>query len=406
LDHEEERKRMLKEMIKQLHAGLKPQDAKERFKQVLEGISPLEIAKVEQELVEEGIPREEVQRLCEVHLEVFKERLEKPNVDEHNPINVLMEEHKILLQLLGKLKDVVDDVRKEGEAEFSNLRITELGGLVKSLLDAERHYLREENVLFPILEKHGITEPPAIMWMEHDRIRSEKKRLQNLIEKCKVMEFHEFQKQLGESAQYLAKVLESHISKENDILFPMALRVVTEQEWEKAVVEFDEIGYCSFTPKDAILKLSKKVSEKPEIERAPEGLIRFETGTLSKDELEAIINALPVDITFVDEKDAVRYFNKAEGRIFVRTKSVIGRKVQQCHPQKSVHVVNRILDSFRTGKRNVAEFWIQTGGRLVHIRYFAVRDKAGKYLGTIEVTQDITEIKKIEGERRLLDWEE
>jgi DUF438 domain-containing protein len=148
LDHEEERKRMLKEMIKQLHAGLKPQDAKERFKQVLEGISPLEIAKVEQELVEEGIPREEVQRLCEIHLEVFKERLEKPNVDEHNPINVLMEEHKILLQLLGKLKDVVDDVRKEGEAEFSNLRITELGGLVKSLLDAERHYLREENVLF------------------------------------------------------------------------------------------------------------------------------------------------------------------------------------------------------------------------------------------------------------------
>ena len=139
---------------------------------------------------------------------------------------------------------------------------------------------------------------------------------------------------------------------------------------------------------------------------APEGLLQFETGTLSKDEVEAVLNTLPVDITFVDKEDTVRYFNKPGERIFVRTKAVIGRKVQQCHPQKSIHIVNKILDGFKSGKKDAAEFWIQKGDRLVHIRYLAMRNKDGKYLGTMEVTQDITDIKGIEGEKRLLDWKD
>jgi len=133
-------------------------------------------------------------------------------------------------------------------------------------------------------------------------------------------------------------------------------------------------------------------------------LLQFETGTLSKEEAEAVLDSLPVDISFVDKEDRVKYFNKAGKRIFVRTKAVIGRKVQLCHPKKSVHIVNKILESFKTGEKNVAEFWIQMDNSLIHIRYFAVRDKNGKYLGTMEVTQDITDIKKIEGEKRLLDW--
>lgn len=135
-------------------------------------------------------------------------------------------------------------------------------------------------------------------------------------------------------------------------------------------------------------------------------MFRFEAGTLSRAEVEAILETIPVDITFVDKEDRVKYFNRAEKRIFVRPKAIIGRKVQQCHPQKSIDIVNRILDSFKAGKKDVAEFWIQMRGKLVHIRYFAVRDKDGTYLGTLEVTQDITDIKKIEGEKRLLDWKE
>jgi PAS domain S-box-containing protein len=142
-----------------------------------------------------------------------------------------------------------------------------------------------------------------------------------------------------------------------------------------------------------------------ELDEDKKRMLEFETGSLSKEEVEAVLDSLPVDLSFVDKEDRVKYFNKAEGRIFVRTKAVIGRKVQLCHPQKSVHVVNKILEAFRTGKKDVAEFWINLNDRLILIRYFAVRDKNGKYLGTVEVTQDITDIKKIQGEKRLLDWE-
>lgn len=130
--------------------------------------------------------------------------------------------------------------------------------------------------------------------------------------------------------------------------------------------------------------------------------IIFETGSFTKEELETLLNTLPVDITFVDKNDTVRYFSQTKDRIFPRTKAVIGKKVQQCHPQKSLHVVNQILEDFKNNKRDVAEFWINLNNRLIYIRYFPVRNKNGEYLGCLEVTQDITDIKKIEGERRLL----
>lgn len=126
------------------------------------------------------------------------------------------------------------------------------------------------------------------------------------------------------------------------------------------------------------------------------------TGDLRKEVLDALLETLPVEISFVDENDTVRYFNKNGNRIFPRPPSVIGRKVQDCHPKKSLHKVNQILDDFKNNRRDVAEFWIDLRGRKVYIRYFAVRGKDGKYLGCLEVTQDITDIKKIEGEKRLL----
>ncbi len=130
--------------------------------------------------------------------------------------------------------------------------------------------------------------------------------------------------------------------------------------------------------------------------------IQLPTGRLTLEELEAVLNILPVDISFVDKNDKVRYFNQPQERIFPRTVAVLGRKVQNCHPQKSLHIVNQIIDDFKSGRRNVAEFWIQIKDRLIHIRYFAVRNDKGEYLGTLEATQDITEIKKLEGEKRLL----
>jgi PAS domain S-box-containing protein len=401
---EEERKKALKEVLKQLHAGIPPGEVKERFRQLLEEVSPLEIAKIEQELIGEGISREEIQRLCDVHLAVFKEQLEKQKVEEElpSPINILLEEHRLLQQITWKLISLTDKVQKAESPEAVSEELAQLRHFVDELLDAEKHYLREENVLFPVLEKHGITEPPAIMWMEHNQLREKKKQLKRLIENVANMSFPEFKKQLIELANSINNMLNSHIFKENNILFPTAQRVVAEQEWISIRAGFDEIGYCCFTPESLI---AKPAGELEELKAVTGYTLQFETGTLTKEEVEAILNSLPVDITFVDKDDVVKFFNKTEKHIFVRTKAVIGRKVQLCHPQKSIHIVNRILESFKKGERDVAEFWIQRSNRLIHIRYFAVRDKSGKYLGTMEVVQDITDLKKIEGEKRLLDWE-
>ena len=401
------KKEMLKEVIRQLHAGASPQEVKERFKQVLEGVSPLEIAKIEQELISEGLPREEIQRLCDVHMAVFREQLERQKLDVPlgHPVNILMEEHKAMLQIAGKLGDVVNKLQQISDVNRVGDEIRLLEHIAEDFRDSEKHYLREENVLFPVLERHGITEPPAIMWTEHNQIREKKKQLNSLLENYGAMNFSDFKKQLSEVAKALNGLLSSHFFKENNILFPTALKVVTSQEWSDMRKEFDEIGYCCFTPSQLTAPLKTEERREEKAEAVLEDVLRFETGSLSKEELEALLDTLPVDITFVDKDDTVKYFNKAEKRVFVRTKAIIGRKVQMCHPQKSIHIVNRILESFRKGEKDVAEFWIAVNNRLVYIRYFAVRDRNGKYLGTMEVTQDITDIKKIEGEKRLLDWE-
>ncbi len=404
---EEDRKRLLKEAIRQLHAGAPPQEVKEKFKQVLEGVSPLEIAKIEQELVSEGVSREELQRLCDVHLAIFKEQLEKQKIEAApvSPIGILVEEHEMLQQIAEKLGVLAEKVQRAESLDGVAGEFSQLKHVVDELLDAEKHYLREENALFPVLEKHGISEPPAIMWMEHNQLREKKKQLKALIENAAKMSFSDFKRQVGELAKAIGDALNSHIYKENNILFPAAQRVIAEQEWISMMEDFDEIGYCCFTPAHLMAKPAKELEKTAaEEEIMPERILQFETGSLTKEEIEAILNTLPVDVTFVDRDDAVKYFSKPDKHIFVRTKAILGRKVQLCHPQKSIHIVNRILEAFKKGEKDVAEFWIQKGDRLIHIRYFAVRDKGGKYLGTMEVTQDITDIKKIEGEKRLLDW--
>ena len=240
--------------------------------------------------------------------------------------------------------------------------------------------------------------------MEHNQIREKKKQLRKLLDDYASMNVKDFKTQLAETVQFLNNALSSHLFKENNILLPTALQVATEQELKDVKKEFDNIGYCSFTPKHLITAATTAGLGEQKIEAAliREGLLQFETGSAAKEEVEALLRTVPFDLTFVDKDDYVRYFNKSE--IFLRTKAVLGRKVQQCHPQKSVHIVNKILDSFKSGKKDVAEFWIPLKGRFIYIRYFAVRDKGGEYLGTMEVTHDVTDLKRLEGEKRLLDW--
>ncbi|MGC8963008.1 MAG: DUF438 domain-containing protein [Candidatus Bipolaricaulaceae bacterium] len=376
------RKEALKVILRRLHAGESPEALREEFRRAVGQITPLEIAQIEEELVREGVSPEEIRKLCDLHLALFRESLEKeePLAPAWHPIAILMAEHRELLRLVGLLNQAAAAHNAE---EIAHIR--------QHLLESEKHYLREENVLFPVLERHGIVEPPRVMWSEHQEIRALKKEIQRA-EGAR----------LGELAVALGEMLAAHFFKENRILFPTALQVVPEGEWPHLRAQFDEIGYCCFTPPPP--PAPAQVEEKG-LPFAPstEIRLRFPTGELTPEELEAILNTLPVDLTFVDKDDTVRYFNAAEDRVFVRTPAVIGRKVQNCHPQKSLPVVERILREFREKKRKAAEFWINYRGRFVYIRYFPVWGKNGEYLGTLEVTQDITRVRELSGEKRLLD---
>ncbi|MCK4443303.1 MAG: DUF438 domain-containing protein [Thermoplasmata archaeon] len=393
-------KEVLKDMIKRLHDGEDFEDVKRQFGELVEKVTPEDIARAEQELVEEGMEIQEIQRLCEVHLALFKDTLDEHEVlaPEGHPVNTLMQEHNKLLLFADELKANASEIKSSEGFESIEDNLKHLDRIVEHLKDSQSHYLREENVLFPYLEKHGIVEPPKVMWMDHDQIRAIEKDIYALHDEKDNMDFHDFAKQLDEQSCALAEMLSNHFTKENNVLFPASMQVIEEGEWTEITKEFSEIGYCRFTPQPEVAeKAEEKVAEV-----TTGALIDFETGTLSMERLDAIFRTLPVDTTFVDNEDTVRFFSDGAGGIFMRTKASIGRKVQQCHPEKSVHKVNEILDDFRAGRRDVTEFWIDMKGRKIHIRYFAVRDRTGDYMGTLEVVQDITDLQKIEGEKRLL----
>ena len=178
--------------------------------------------------------------------------------------------------------------------------------------------------------------------------------------------------------------------------------MLTEEEWCLIRSGDEEIGYV-VKPEDNWPAAAPGEAGSATFDTS--GLLPLDTGALTLKQLNRMLVSMPVEFSFVDENDEVRYYSGHDERIFPRSPAVIGRKVQNCHPQKSVHMVNAILEAFRAGTRNVAEFWIPFQGKFLHISYYAVRDEDGRYLGTLEVTQDISKLQQLKGEKRLLDWD-
>jgi len=271
-----------------------------------------------------------------------------------------------------------------------------MGALIGRLSDINLHYLRKENQLFPVLEKHGISGPSEVMWAIHDDIRQTLKYARAQISELQVPLVYG-------TLKYLLQSISDMIYKEEHILFPMAMEILAEADWIKVRQGEEEIGYAWIEPEKGWLP----GDEVPAEARAAgeSGTVDLSTGRLTQEQVDLLLTHLPVDISFVNENDELVYYSATKERIFPRSPGLIGRKVQKCHPPKSFHVVQRIVDEFKAGKRDVAEFWIQMKGRFIHIRYFAVRDSGGNYRGTLEVSQDVTDIRKLEGEQRLLDWD-
>ncbi len=394
-----ERKNQFKKVIEKIQAGDDTEIIKIYFSEQLGIVTPAEMAFFENELIQEGVSKEDTQRMRDIQLGLFKKSVENQEhiVPTGHPIHTLMSEHVILMEYANELDSLVASIA-EGEREPKAAFLVRIRELIGFLAESESHYQREENAIFPVLEKHGLTGPPQAMWSMHQDIHKLEKELFSLNSESDA----ELANNLGKMKDIVSELavhIADHFYKENNIIFPTSMRLFTEKEWDIAVHDFDDIGYCSYTPRPE----GREITKEDSTSFAESGEVSFGSGTLTLEQLELLFNHLPVDTTFVDEHDRVRFFSESPNRIFVRSRAIIGRSVQLCHPQDSVHIVQEILDDFRAGKRESAEFWLNLGGKMVLIKYFAVRNSRGKYLGCLEVSQDITEIKNIKGEKRLLE---
>ena len=399
INNREYRQKILKELILELHDGKSVEDVRERFQELIKGVSTAEISQMEAQLIKEGMKVEEIQRLCDVHAAVFKgsiEEIHHPDQSPGHPIHTFKRENKAVQDLIdNQFRPNTDKYKNNEDIKFDLLDNINLLG------DLDKHYSRKENLLFPYLEKYGITAPPQVMWGVDDEIREE-------IKACKkaVSEEKEARSKIAEMLEKLIVRIEEMIYKEEHILFPMCMDTLTEDEWLTIEEESAEIGYCITEPAGKWKPLRVNVEDKEEEkigEEEDKGYIKFDTGILKVNEISAIFNSLPFDITFVDKDGIVKYFSNSSERIFARTKAVIGRTVENCHPPASVHVVEQVVENLRSGKKDYEDFWIKMGPKYVLIRYFAVRDEKGEFLGTLEVTQNIQPIQEIRGEKRLLD---
>ena len=391
----------LRSLVDQLRTG--GQDVRETsYRRFMETLDPFEVEEAEEELAKEGWTSDDMLTLCEAHVRYMADvtedeetLLELPG----HPIHTLMEEH---VQILVSIQEARDSAMRltSGRSERSDRQ--RLKDLPSFFEEAQKHFQREENVLFPYLERHGITGPPARMWAEHDVLRRKEKEIEALI--------NVMAEGNGASASRLTcaitqllSLLNAHFYKENHVLFPQAINVIDVLEWNEMRRQFDDIGCCSFVPHHAQVGFRMITPSEPKVTR--QGEIVLPTGRLSAEEAEMLLNALPVEITSVGEDDRVRYFNTPAERLFVRTEAVIGRQVQNCHPKKSVHLVQKIVEEFKSGTRDEAEFWINMAGKKVHIRFYPLRGQNGEYRGVVEVVQNVTGIRELEGEKRLLDEE-
>ncbi|AKG36002.1 DUF438 domain-containing protein [Paenibacillus durus] len=400
------RQNMLKEIIKELHAGKSVEEVKARFEEAVGDVTVAEISAMEHSLMtEEGIPVTEVQRLCSVHTAIFKGSIEeihrssKPEEQPGHPVHTFKLENREIEKLVNFRVELHKDKFRKSDDEGIIFKLLEDLGL---LLDIDKHFSRKENLLFPYLEKYGIYGPTQVMWGVDDGIRSMIKEAKALLSG-----YTGNREEVVSALELIIKEVNEMVFKEENILLPMALDKLTEDEWVKIARESGTIGFCLAAPeKEWVPERNPEPvdAEAKEAESAgtPQGFIRFETGILSVQQLELIMNHLPVDLTFIDENDVVRYFSHGKERIFARTKAVIGRTVQNCHPPQSVHVVEKLLEDFKSGNKDAEDFWIQMKDKFIYIRYFAVRDEEGRYLGTLEFTQNIAPIRALEGQKRIL----
>ncbi len=396
----EQRKLLLKQMILKLHEGESAETVREHLAALLGQVPYSEVVEVEQELISEGLPVEEVLRLCDVHSQALKGLVTENRmrtVPAGHPVDTFVQENRALLLEIAQVEALFRKAKEQSPAELINsfkLRFNRLS-------DVDKHYRRKENLVFPFLEKLGITGPPMVMWGKHDEVRKLLKAAHEALNNPEELSTSYIEWLIESVLKPTTNAIKEMILKEEQILFPMCVERFTDADWLTIDRDSIEIGFCLYDPQK---KWQPEGVVEPIEEKGYDSRIQLPSGSLTVDELTAILNTLPVDITFVDKHDKVKYFSQGKHRIFTRNRSILNRDVRMCHPPASVHVVEQILSDFKSGKASRAPFWIQMGGRFVYIEYLALRNEQGEYLGVLEMTQDVSGLRALQGEQRLLSY--
>jgi hypothetical protein len=406
IDNRAARIRVLKDVIKHLHEGNPPEQVKQQMRELVKQTDYSEIMTMEQELIAEGMPVEEIRSMCDLHSQVTRDVLvqiptQKQILPGH-PVDTFRRENAALRDVIVRMKvDLAELKTLPDAADWSPISLR-LRASFNDLMDVDKHYQRKEHALFSCLERHGITGPSKVMWAKDDDARSLLKELGQRLRSASAATAQE-KPALLNAANAALNAVEEMIYKEENILLPMAIATLSEDEWAEIWAASPKYGWCLVEPRSGY---QPPAATKVEAINVPlGGAMMLPTGNVSLEQLAGIFATLPLDLTFVDANDRVAFFTEGPDRVFARSKAIIGRKVQNCHPPKSVETVDQILSDFKAGRQNVAEFWINFQDKFVHVRYFAVRASDGRYLGTVELTQDLTPLRALDGERRLLQYE-
>ena len=377
--------------------GENGKDLIDRYQNAIDIVTPFDIIELENRQMNNGISTSDIKKSIGKILNAFYSSLsnykwEKPV--EGTFLYYLMIENRALETKLNVIKQVLKEYHTEESFTYPKLR-QKLIPLFLEILDFDEHYIKKENILFPYIEKYWNNyNPIKVMWSLHDDIRNSLKEIILILESPT-----RIWAQLNVEIGRFFFLTFGMIIKEDRIIYPVAKETIPEDEWKKMHLQSFDLPF-SFI----------ETPQKPDIiikdgEWHNECSFKTETGEIALDQLELIFGNLPVEMTMIDENDRVVFFSESENRIFPRSSAIIGRDVQNCHPPESVHIVNEIISTFKKGTKQKAEFWFNFKDKSIFTTYYALHDKSGIYKGILEVSQDISKFKNLEGERRLLNWE-
>lgn len=311
-------------------------------------------------------------------------------------VSTLSNEHpvKTYFEESDHIKSILDELTRTD----ANQDFPKFFNLFNQLSEIEKRFTRKENQLFPYLEKRGWNGPSQGMWAFHDSIRD---LFRGVRKKLEAKNY----KDLNQDIDLIISEINRLMMVEEMRLFPNSLAILSDEDWKEMIAGEEEIGWMINKTPQSQKSVPTNSTDKKDLPFPLDARIRLDEGYMTPEQINLMLQFMPFDLTYVDENDRVVFYNRGEERVFPRSAGVIGREVRFCHPPKSVDTVLKIVEAFRNGTKDSADFWIQYRGKMLHIRYFAIRDKNKNYKGVIEVSQDITEIQKLTGEKRLLDWQ-